>query len=153
MSHLIPLFLAAVAFRTPEVIPPVAEMSCRTNVEVRLDASQRVSVRCGDARAADWVRAHAKRWFGFEPKVSASSPDGAPADGSYRLAAKPDGLVLEAGTLSGVRNAMFTLRQIAERASCGYVVQHYRMPELDIRDRPALSFRGLHLCWFPEQSE
>ena len=148
-----PLVLAAVAFRLPEVIPPVEEMSCRTNVEVRLDASQRVSVRCGDARAADWVRAHVKRWFGFEPKVSPTPTEGASADGSYRLTAKPDGLVIEAGALSGVRNAMFTLRQIAERASCGYEVQYYRMPELDVRDRPALSFRGLHLCWFPEQTE
>ena len=153
MINVLSLVLAAVAFRTPEVIPPVAELTCRTNVEVRLDATQRVTVRCGDARAADWVRMHAKQWFGFEPRISVASPERSLTNGCYRLTADSDGLVIEAGELSGVRNAMFTLRQIVERDSCGYTVQRYRMPEFEILDRPALSFRGLHLCWFPEQSE
>lgn len=50
------LILAAVSFREPAVIPPVEKMTCRTDVEVRLDAAQTLTVRCGDKAAGIWER-------------------------------------------------------------------------------------------------
>jgi len=146
------LILAAVSFREPAVIPPVEKMTCRTDVEVRLDAAQTLTVRCGDKAAADWADRHVRQWFGVTPKVIAdqASVDG-PEEG-YRLTAKPSGIVVEAKTLRGVRHALYSLRQIAERDSSGATVTYYRMPEFEIGDSPAMTFRGIHFCWLPELS-
>ena len=146
------LLLAAVAFREPAVIPPVEKMTCRTDVEVRLDAAQKLTIRCADAAAVGWTRDHVRSWFGVTPQVVS---DGAPVEGpdeGYRLVARPDGIRVEAKTLKGVRHALHTLRQVAERDSAGPTVTYYRMPEFEIADSPRMSFRGIHLCWFPEQS-
>ena len=145
-----------VSFREPDVVPKPANVSCRTNVEVRLDVAQTLTVRCPDASAADWARTHLKLWFGFAPKVVAEKVSvgvgAAEPEGAYRLVAKPDGLTVDAASLAGVRYALFTLRQVAERDSSGETISAYRLPELTISDSPRLKFRGLHLCWFPELS-
>lgn len=146
---------SVVSFRAPEIIPPVQSLTYAADVEVRLDAAQTVSVSCGETDAADWIRNHLKLWFRFEPKVVTVSCDFATwtlGDEGYRLSAKPDGVLVEAKTLQGVRYALFTLRQIAERDSSGATVAYYRLPQLAIEDSPALRFRGIHFCWFPEQS-
>ena len=146
------LLMAAISFRAPEIIPAVRSVDYRPDVEVRLDGSQRLTVRCGDPAAADWVRRHAKLWFGFEPQVERGEPVRTGGEEGYRLVAGPDGIVIEAKSLQGVRYAMFTLRQVAERDSSGYRVKYFRLPALTVEDEPALGFRGLHLCWFPELS-
>ena len=145
--------IAAVAFRTPEVIPPVERLTCQTNVEVRLDAGQTIVVACPDDGAVDWAKDHVKAWFGVEPKVVSGAPsERVTGDEAYRLEARPNGISVEAQTLRGVRYALFTLRQIAERDSEGETVTYYRLPELAVEDSPVLKFRGIHFCWFPEQS-
>jgi len=143
---------AGVSFRTPAVIPEAVRMDCRTNVEVRLDAARTLTVACPDAAAAPWVADHVRRWFGFEPKVVATDDARTTADEGYRLEVRPGGILVDAKTLRGVRYALYTLRQIAERDSVGERVTAYRMPEMTVEDAPALAFRGIHLCWFPEQS-
>ena len=44
---------AAVSFCEPRPVPGVRSLSCKTDVEVRLDAAQTVTVTCPDAAAAD----------------------------------------------------------------------------------------------------
>ena len=146
---------AAVSFCEPCPVPGVRSLSHKADVEVRLDAAQTVTVTCPDAAAADWTRDHVKRWFLVAPKVVADRTMPAAwalGDEGYRLTAKPEGIALAAKTLAGVRHALQTLRQVAERDSSGYAVAAFRLPELAIEDAPALAFRGLHLCWFPEMS-
>ena len=142
----------AVSFRAPEIIPAVKSIDYQADVEVRLDKSQTLTVRCPDAAATDWVRDHAKQWFGFSPSVVAGTPPAGGAAEGYRLVAKPDGIAIEAASLQGVRYAMFALRQVAERDSCGDTVKEFRLPALTIEDEPVLAFRGIHLCWLPELS-
>ena len=146
---------AAVSFCEPCPVPGVRSLSHKADVEVRLDAAQTVTVTCPDAAAADWTRDHVKRWFLMAPKVVADRTMPAAwalGDEGYRLTAKPEGIALAAKTLAGVRHALQTLRQVAERDSSGYAVAAFRLPKLAIDDAPALAFRGLHLCWFPEMS-
>ena len=146
------LFVAAVLFRTPSLVPAVEKLDCDVKTEVRLDAATSVTVRCPDPAAAKWTQDHLKAWYGVEPKVASADGSTVTADEGYRLVAKPEGLTVEAKTLQGVRYALFTLRQIAERNSSGETVTGYRMPAFSIEDSPRLAFRGLHLCWMPEMS-
>ena len=146
------VLLAAVAFREPAVIPPVEKMTCRTDVEVRLDAGQRLTVRCPDASAADWTKEHVRSWFGVAPEVVSDPGSVEGTEEGYRLVARPEGIRIEAKTLKGVRYALYSLRQIAERDSTGPTVSYYRLPQLDIEDSPKMKFRGVHFCWFPELS-
>jgi len=144
--------LAALSFAEPNVIPKPEKVSYDAATEVRLDAAQTLRIRCADVSAADWACTHLKEWFAFEPKVVGETASVALPDESYRLIAKSDGIIVEAKTLQGVRYALYTLRQVAERDSSGATVSYYRLPACTIEDAPALGFRGIHLCWFPEQS-
>lgn len=63
------------------------------------------------------------------------------ADG-YRIAASMGTLKIEAADIGGARNAMHTLRQIAEPVRGTRVVKGYFVPELAIDDAPAMAFRG-----------
>ena len=143
----------ALLFREPAPVPGVRSLTFKERVEVRIDAAQTVRVTCPDAAAVGWVRRHLQAWFGFSPRVEAVSAEPTvPADEGYRLRADANGVSIEAKTLAGVRYALYTLRQIAERDSSGETVAYYRLPELTIEDAPAMRFRGVHFCWFPEQS-
>ena len=93
-------------------------------------------------------------WFGVkEPKVSAVAEVG--FDGGeegYLLKANPGKIASGAKSLRGVKYAMQTLRQAAERESEGMSLKGYWLPALFVRDDPAIAFRGVHFCWFPECS-
>ena len=155
MMTIATLLIAAVSFRAPEIVPPVRSQTFRADVEVRFGPDRTLTVACDDAKASGWVGEHLRLWYGTPPRVvSAAGPsaDWTLGDEGYRLSAKPEGVSIEAKTLQGVRYALFTLRQVVERDSSGYTVSGYRLPACEIEDSPALAFRGIHLCWFPELS-
>lgn len=146
------VLLAAVSFREPAVVPPVREMDWRADVEVRLDENVAVTVRCPSDKAAPWVARHFDAWYGLKANVKAdvAFADAKLAAEGYRLKAAPGSVEICARDLQGVRHAMYTIRQIAERDSSGRTVSGYRMPALTAADAPALKWRGVHFCWFPE---
>lgn len=155
MSSFALIVAAAVSFCGPEVVPAAKEKTYKHDVEVRIDSAQTFTVRCPDAAAVPWVKSHVKRWFRQEPKVVAAKfadADWTIGDEGYRLKARPDGIQIEAKTLQGVRYALMTIRHFAERNSVGRKLSYYRIAQIDITDYPALKFRGMHFCWFPEQS-
>jgi len=152
MSVMCVLLAAALSFAEPFVVPKPDKVTYDAAVEVRLTAAQTLTVRCADASAVGWVREHMKQWFACEPKVVGEAADVALPEEGYRLVAKPDGLLVEAKALQGVRYALYTLRQVAERDSSGATVSYYHLPACAIEDAPALAFRGIHFCWFPELS-
>lgn len=59
-------------------------------------------------------------------------------------------LTISASTPDGLRNALKTLRQLAEPERGVEHFEHYILPRCEIADEPAFSFRGIHICWFPE---
>ena len=139
-------------FRRPSVIPTPAEIEYRQDVAVVFNTDTTLAVTCPDKAAVAWIKSHIRDWYGFEPRLEACfiSPGEVPVgDESYLLSAKPGRIAIAANTLQGVRNAAYTLRQSAERMSVGLTVQGWWMPELEVHDKPALGFRGIHLCWFP----
>lgn len=61
-------------------------------------------------------------------------------------------LIVVGSDLDGVRNAFKTLLQLTESIgnTNSLMTSRYFIPEIRVEDSPALKFRGLHLCWFPE---
>ena len=57
---------------------------------------------------------------------------------------------ITASGLNGVMNAMKTLRQLAEVQRGTETVAGYFIVPCTIKDEPAMAFRGIHLCIFPE---
>ena len=145
--------------KEPRERPPLKPLVCpspktmtlnETSAWVALDGAVPVTVACEDAAAADWVARHWKLWFVREIKPRISRNSGIEKDGAYRLTVAPDGIVISAKALTGVRYAMMTLRQLAMANRGVEKLTHYIAPQAAIEDDPALAWRGLHYCWFPE---
>ena len=150
---------AEVDFRKPGIVPEPKEMTYRANVPVRIVNETVFAVTAPDEAAAKWVADKAKLWFGVTPKVSfAEGPAAAdpkaldPFNEEYELVAEPGRISLKAKTLKGVKYAMHTLRQVAERESVGVKLRNYWLPALKVKDRPDLGFRGVHFCFMPEMT-
>lgn len=124
--------------------------------DVVLDDSLRISLACAkDGPLALKQTAETfKTWFGVKPKVktvavSDHTPQKADA---YRIVAAKGALTVEAADAGGARNALRTLRQLAEPVRGTRKMTAYFVPETVIDDAPAMAFRGFHICWFPENT-
>lgn len=72
------------------------------------------------------------------------------AGSSYALSVAEDGIAASAADPSSLRHAWFTLLQLldADDAADGGLV--FTLPRVEVQDWPAMAFRGLHVCIFPE---
>jgi len=68
----------------------------------------------------------------------------------YEIAITASGIRIRASEISGVRYAFQTLRQLAETERGVLEYKSFELPFCRIKDAPAVGFRGLHVCWFPE---
>ena len=150
---------AEVDFRKPGIVPEPKEMTYQANVPVRIVNETVFAVTAPDEAAAKWVADKAKLWFGVTPKVAFEKGPAAvdpkaidPLNEQYELVAEPGKVSLRAKTLKGVKYAMHTLRQVAERESVGVKLRNYWLPALKVKDRPDLGFRGVHFCFMPEMT-
>ena len=91
-----------------------------------------------------------KQYFNIIPTVSVIQKLDAPAGEAYKIKASGTFVTLSASNFIGIRYACNTLRQLAEVHSKTGDFAYYSIPETEIDDAPAMAFRGLHLCWFPE---
>lgn len=111
-----------------------------------------VTVRIGTPPedAAQMASAAFRKFWDVTPQVTvepATEPLPEHAEG-YRATVEPDRVTLEARTPAGLRYALSTLRQLAEPARDGTAA--HLLPTGQIADAPALDFRAIHLCVFPE---
>lgn len=69
------------------------------------------------------------------------------AEEAYNVDINSNRILISARDINGLRHAMKTLRQLSEveRGTKNYV-----LPFVKIKDAPALKFRGIHMCIFPE---
>ena len=120
---------------------------------VAFDDTITATVECPDPAAAGWVKAHFAEWYGaHSPKVAGGTTGLAlqPGDEAYAAEVSADGVKISARTLAGTRWAAYTLRQIAIAKRGTVRTEGMLLPTLKISDAPHLSFRAIHLCWFPE---
>lgn len=71
---------------------------------------------------------------------------------AYKINVTENELSITARSLNGVRNALKTLRQLAEVIRGTEKVSGYILVQCMIHDEPAMPFRSIHLCIFPETS-
>ena len=109
----------------------------------------KLAVPDGVAEEATWLfknhwNAQADIALETEPALASMGNDGYELEIGKRL------LRIKAKGITGVRNAFKTLRQLAEvRRGTEKVSGHFLVP-CTVRDEPALAFRGMHICIFPE---
>lgn len=76
--------------------------------------------------------------------------DASPAEIAENRETSAGTLVLAASDAAGIRDSLKTLLQLSEPFGNSLKTTQFFVPETKIEDYPALGFRGLHLCWFPE---
>lgn len=111
-----------------------------------------VNISCPDSEACDWARRHLKEWYGkTSPKVTGSVGNTAGmSEDEYSIEIGGEGIRVEAASLNGVRYALYTLRQIAIAKRGTLKVEGWILPKGQIKDKPLMDFRGIHICWFKE---
>ena len=156
MKRLLVLFLLPALFLPagaqailPTVVPEPVSFEISSTDYVPLE---KVSVACPDKAAAPWAEAHLREWYGdLAPKVvRARSEAFLGEEGAYELAIGRETVSVRAGSLQGVRYALYTLRQLAIPARGTLKVEGWIAPVSSVRDRPDFEFRGMHVCWFHE---
>ena len=137
----------------PMVCPAPKAMELDAGRWVALDGSVPVRVASKAQGAAQWVEGHWSKWFGAQVKAEPADAADAPSEeGAYGLEVSEGGVAISAATLSGVRHAMYSLRQLSMAGRGTLKVERYIAPAVRISDAPALKWRGMHLCWFHETS-
>ena len=91
-----------------------------------------------------------RAYWGITPVFALEADADAPGGEAYRVGISKDALVIAAGTTAGAENALKTLRQLAEARPGTEKLAGYILESAEIDDAPALAFRGVHLCVFPE---
>ena len=160
----IPAFFLIKAQQLPNISPETAavqkrllpapkQIILREGPDIVLDGTLTLNVELAenDATAKNIVGSIFERQFGTKPNIVVSKKNDVPAEPeAYRIRAKGKTVTLSAKDIRGIRYALSTLRQLAEPNRDAVKLIAYRIPETEISDSPAMSFRGLHLCWFPE---
>jgi hypothetical protein len=115
----------------------------------RLDDRCRVVLRGG--ADPERIAARFRSFWGITPNIAFDTSAGKLPDGeAYRVRIAANGIFIDSGTQVGAENALKTLRQLAEARPGVEKLAGYILEPCEIDDAPALSFRGVHLCIFPE---
>ena len=112
----------------------------------------RIAVSSGQEKIGEKVPELFRSFWGVTPELRLAQ-ESVPAQafpGSYAVKIRSDLLEIEAEAFDGVLNAMKTLRQLAEVTRNTAALQGHFLVPCDIEDSPAMEFRGIHLCIFPE---
>ena len=148
---------AQVSVPQAKVYEGIAPAICPRPVKAEINNAsylplQTVTIVCQDDKAVGWTEKHLKEWYGdHAPKVKTGNKDNLPKEeGAYTLETGNKGVTICASTLQGIRYGLFTMRQLAIPARGTATVQSWIIPETAVEDKPALSFRGMHICWFRE---
>ncbi|HHU15516.1 MAG: family 20 glycosylhydrolase [Kiritimatiellae bacterium] len=155
-SHAAPLNAREANIIKARLVPAPKRVDLTDGPDVVLNDALAVTLACtkDGALAEKQVRETFKAWFGCRPKVTSAAPsDTVPKiAGAYRIVSTKGTLRIEAADAGGARNAMRTLRQLAEPLRGTRTLTSYFIPETVIDDAPVMAFRGFHLCWFPENT-
>lgn len=146
--------LGAVDFERPAVVPTPASAKWTLDraVELKDGLPVRFDLVADHKAAPDWFAGRLRSAFGISCTSSVTRVTATaewPEEG-YCLRLDDKGLEIKARGLRGVRYAFQTLRQMAMPRRGTLRVAGWIAPACEIEDQPALKFRGMHLCWFPE---
>jgi hypothetical protein len=134
------------------LIPRPEQVLLNDEYEVKLDSNVKVNIELGFTyeQAKQKTSAIFRQYFGATPSINVTQNSDMPAGEAYKIRASGSTLTISAEYFSGIRYAFSTLRQLAEANGGTEKLLYYTIPATVIEDKPAMAFRGLHLCWFPE---
>ena len=134
------------------LIPQPEHVDINDDNEVKFDNTLKINIELDhpEIQTKGKVSDIFKQYFGTYPVVSVIQKSGLLKGEAYKIYASDSTLTISAFCFTGIRYAFSTLRQLAEANSGTEKLVCYCIPETKIEDSPAMSFRGLHLCWFPE---
>lgn len=102
------------------------------------------------ASAGEIFLKNARSFWNIRPALTLVESAKAFAPEGYEIRIAKDAVTISAGDGKGILNAMKTLRQLTETERGVLKYRERILPCSTILDAPALAFRGIHLCWFPE---
>ena len=115
----------------------------KNGCQVRINAAQTVGI-------AEKAEALFKAYWNAMPVINLVQTEWNGHAEGYSVEVKPDCMEIGCSGMDGMMNAMKTLRQLAEVQRGTERVEEYFLVQCRIDDKPAMAFRGLHLCIFPE---
>ena len=135
------------------LVPAPRECTFKDGPEYLLQNQCKITVNVADLTdIEEKVYALCKQYWNIQPaltlKKNASAAKFKPD--AYQIKITEKQLTVTAEALTGVMNAFKTLRQLAEVQRGTEKVTGYFLVQSEIKDEPALAFRGIHLCIFPE---
>ena len=109
-------------------------------------------VLCAPAAVRKTAAALFKSYWQIVPGITGKESAAAKklSSEAYRIKVTGSELEITAATAAGLMNAMKTLRQLAEADRRTEKLTGYFLVQCEISDEPAMEFRGIHLCVFPE---
>lgn len=139
-------------FVTSRVIPVPSRIECASGGMFKLADGCPITVisPLAETTLTAILQDTCNAYWKVKPSFSfQSGGDGVVEDG-YRLKVTAENCEIVASDLNGVRNAFKTMRQLAESERGVLTSTCWLLPCVAVEDEPALAFRGIHLCWFPE---
>lgn len=133
---------------TARVNPQPVDFRLDGDAVCRLDNS--VDFMIAAPEPVDGLEKIIRLFWNITPSIRYSAEENSRRKGAYSLTVKEDQIRISAPDREGVLNALKTLRQLAEEERGVLTFNAYELPVCTISDEPAVNFRGLHLCWFPE---
>ena len=106
-----------------------------------------------DSAAAEIATERIRRYWNCEGAISLLAEPASLGAEEYFADITPERIELRADTPAALRHAFSTLRQLSESERGVLKSLSFQISSLKVHDFPALPFRGIHLCWFPESSE
>ena len=136
---------------TERLIPVPQEISFRDGAEYLLQDGCRMILNLdGTARPVARAQQLAEDYWKIFPSITVCAAEKKLGPEAYQLEITETELTITADDEAGMLNAFKTLRQLAEVQRGTKKVSGYFLVQCSIHDKPAMPFRGIHFCIFPE---
>ena len=142
-------------FLSGRLFPPAKQFELASMELFRIEDGCRFVLKTENgqtgAEAGAALNELARLFWKAEPQIVTEPLDiPVPGPEEYRLDVSESEAVIRSAGRQGVLYALQTMRQLAENRRCADGISRWLLPAVRIQDAPALKFRGLHLCFFPE---
>ncbi|MBQ7393136.1 MAG: family 20 glycosylhydrolase [Lentisphaeria bacterium] len=132
------------------LVPPPQKFTMPDLAVWKITEDSKVRLLCPEPETAALAEAFFRTICSATPTVQTEPKSCNLPEEGYRLDITQNLCTIEANTAQAVRYALHTIRQLMESERGVLTSTRQQVPCVSIEDYPAMSFRGVHLCWFPE---
>ena len=132
------------------LVPPPQKFSVQDYSVWPIADGAKVRLLCPNTAAADMTETFFRNICHANVAVEQELVSSALPEEGYKLDITQESCTITADTVQAVRHALRTIRQLWESERGVLTSCKKQVPCVAIEDYPAIAFRGIHLCWFPE---